>query len=99
MNSRNHPGGGKETPAYATHSLTADILVSDNVGSSTSYNPSALHTQLQGWLHVLYVDDACTSQETHILDPTASYGESFTVLYVDDVRTSQETYLYAYTSC
>jgi hypothetical protein len=46
-----------------------------------------------------YVDDVRTSQETHLLAPTACYGDSFTSCCVDDVHTSQEAHLWSSTSC
>jgi hypothetical protein len=33
------------------------------------------------------------------MDPTASYGDSFTSAYADDVRTSQEAHLWTTTAC
>jgi hypothetical protein len=58
-----------------------------------------LHGMLRGKLYILYVDDVCTSQETHLWASTACYVDSFTLLYVDDVRTSQERHLWASTAC
>jgi hypothetical protein len=64
--------------------VRADCL--DNVGSSISHNPVALHCLLQGLLCFLFVNDVRISQET-------SVNLSFTFPYVDDARTSQETHL------
>jgi hypothetical protein len=42
---------------------------------------------------VLYVDDVCTSKQTHLQAFTVFYRDNFTVLYVDDVCTSIETHM------
>jgi hypothetical protein len=71
----------------------------DNVGSSTSHSPTALHGLLQGDLYFLYVDYVPASQETHLWTSTTYYGDSFSFLYVDDIRTSQATHLEISMSC
>jgi hypothetical protein len=46
----------------------------------------------------LYVDDARTSQETHLWSIKTSYGHNFTFLYLDYAHTSQETHLYKFST-
>jgi hypothetical protein len=58
-----------------------------------------LHTSYGNNFTFAYVDDVCTSQETHLRDSTPCYGNNLTFAYVDDVRTSEGTYLWDSTAC